>query len=211
MGKKTDAFLFSMLEDNVMQHGMWETTPEVMEKIWKTSGDLEPPDVERVIDVKDRVSFILHINGYILSVHTTFNRLTKKFSPYSAISIVIAKLIDRGSERILTRFVYRTKNPVNRIKKTIQFVDCFVNELKNNWPVTTGGDWAELKEFKDEQFHWIDGRKKMRNFFADSFSYPLVHRAEIQRSYYHRVWRKELGVKDYRRNIRKKYKKRKKK
>lgn len=210
MGKNTDSFLFSMLEDSVMNHGMWEATPDVMEKIWKTSGDLQPPDVERVIDVKDRVSFIFYINGHVLWVHSTFNRSTKKFSPYAAISIVIAKLIDKGSERILTRFIYRTKNPVDRIKKTIQFVDCFVDELKNSWPLTAEGKWAELKEFKNEKFFWVEGKKKIRNFFTNSKMYSLVHQAEMQRSWYHRVGRKKKKIKRYRRDIRKKYRKRKK-
>jgi hypothetical protein len=205
---KTDAFLFSMLEDSVKEHGMWEVTPEVMQKIWRASGDLEPPVVERTIDVKDRVSFVLHINGYIFSLHTTFNRSTNKFSPYTAISMVIAKLVNKGSERILTRFVYRTKNPVYRVKKVIQFVQYMVDELKDRWPLTKDGNWAELKETSHEKFYWVDGKKKIRNFFESSSSYPLVHKAETDRLYYHATSRKKKKVKNYRRYIRKKYKKR---
>ncbi len=207
---KTDLFLFSMLQDNLLEHGMWEVTPEVMEKIWKNSGDLEPPPVERVTDVKDRVSFILYVNGHILTVHTTFNRLTKKFSPYTAISIVISKMINKGSDRIITRFIYRTKNPVNRIKKTIQFVDFMVDELKTNWPLTPNSEWAQLVEVKHEQFYWVDGENKIRKFFAFAKNYPLVYEAERKRSWYHHVARKKKKIKKYRRDIRKKYIKAKK-
>lgn len=208
--KKTDIFLFKMLEDVLVDHGMWEVTPEILDKIWKTEGGLEPPMVERVIDVKERVSFIFHLNGYVFWVHTTFNRETKKFSPYAAISIVISKLVDRGSDRILTRFVYRAGNPTTRIKRTIQYVHCIVDELKNNWPINSTGEWAQLKEFKNEQFYWVEGSKKLRNFFKNSSNYHLVHSSEVSRFNYHKTRRKKLGVKQYRRDIRKPYKKTKK-
>ncbi len=203
-----DSNYFRLLQGDLEKNGLWELTADVMEKIW-TVNKLQAPDVERTADVKDRVSFIVNVHNYALTVHTTFNRAIGQFSPYGVVTIVIEKLMDKSSKAILFRFFYR-KADGGHIRRIDQYVRYILKELKYGWPLTAKGNRAELKEFKNEQFHWVDeGGKKIRIFFGNDPSFRLITRIERQKKYYHKVARKRLGVKGYRRNIRKKYAKKK--
>jgi hypothetical protein len=190
------------------KQGLWEITPSVLEKIWTING-LKAPDVERIVDVKERISYITYVNNYALTVHTDINRITKDFSGHGMITIVIERMTDRGSESLLFRFIYK-KGDNGQLEKIIEYVKFILEELRQRWPLTSKGNLAQLKEFRGEKFYWVDeNEKKIRNFFHYCGTYPLVDQGEKQRVYYHKVVRKRLGIKKYRRQIRKKYAKKK--
>jgi hypothetical protein len=206
--KMRDTYYFEALKKDLRNYGMWELTPKVVEKIWAIN-NLKAPNVERTSDVKDRVSFITHVNHYAVSVHTTFNRKIGRFSRYGIISVVIEKMMDSGSESVLFRFFYKKSNG-SHVRVVSQYVKYILHQLKYNWPLTGKKELASLVEFENEEFYWVHKNGRIiSNFFADTKKYPIVRRIEKRKYYYHRVVRKRKKIRRYRRDIRKKYDKKK--
>ncbi len=208
--KTKDAFFFGVVRDCVIAEGMWEVTPETVEKIWTVLG-LVPPEADRIVDVKDRISFVCEVNGYAVWLHTKFNRKTKKNSPYGCVSIVISKLANGGQDRILYRSFY-TRKTGTWVKKVQDYLSFILDQMKNHWPVTAGGNWAHLKEFEYDTFWWIDAEgTRIDDFFSEEKTAPYgaVLKGERRRYTYHTFWREKLGIKEHRRNIRKQYKRKK--
>ncbi len=206
---KNDNLFFKRMRRIFTKNAMWEVTPETLKKIWEESG-LIPPDSERVVDVKDRVSFVCYVRNYIVWVHTSFNRRTGTFTKKAALSMVISKMVNRGEKRIMTRFIQRDTDGVF-VERLDEYVTYILKELRENWPLAKGA-WARVKEFPDDQFFWVyKNGKKIRNFFGNAEAlYCMVEETEARRLYYHKVRRKVLGVKRYRRDIRKPYRHRRK-
>lgn len=197
---------FQKIKDCLIRLGFDELTKDRLEKIYMSLG-LVPPDVDRTKDILDKVSFIKEINGYAIYVHTTFNRATGTFSKKGKIYIIIAKLIDRDSKRILSRGFYRVGDFHLKVSAHARF---FVDQLKGQWPITRKRNWAELKEVSHDSFYWVDEKgEKIMDFFLRADTYKFVLETQLQHEAYERR-RKVLGVKKRHRKIRKKYTKLKK-
>lgn len=208
---KKDSFFFQKVKEICLANAAWEIRPQMLSKVWENAG-LIPPDSERSFDVKDRVSFVCFVRNYIVWFHTSFNRKTKQFTKKASFSIVISKMVNGGEERVMTRFIYRDKKGFF-VERFRQYASYLLKELRLDWPLAEDHTWAILKEFPCDQFFWTSKkRKKIKSFFANAeMTYPLVFESEKERFYYHKVRREHRGIQRYRRDIRKPYRKRRKK
>lgn len=210
--KKIHSFWHDTLSEYFRDYGFRSVTPAVLRKIYKALG-LEPPDVLRTKDVKDREWKIKDINGYTISVHTTYNQVTGRFSEYGMPCIVIEDIAcDKEDERrVLTRSFHRMPSGsfIHAIGKYIAFLTW---ELEENRPLTQKKNWAKIKEIGHDQFFWVDEEgKKIRNFFAHANRgvFSFIYKDQNKRKHYTKVVRARLGIRRRLRDIRKPYKKRK--
>lgn len=200
--KELDVIHFASISSFLETEGFKEISGSRLRKIYRVY-DLVPPDVIRTRDVLERVSFIKEINGYVIYVHTSFNKVEKCFTKGTRIFFIVDDI--RLSVKRLTR-------KFNRIgqfsKKVNDFADFLVSELEDRWPITTKNNFASLKEKSHDRYIWEDeNHQKIRDFFAHAAKFPSVLEGQKERVRYQKR-RKKLGIKKNLRDIKKTYQKR---
>ncbi len=210
---KKERQLYESLISKLYMYGLREESELSVDKMFRALG-LEPPRVDRTKDVMDRVTYSIEINRYILSVHTKFNRKEGRFSRHTGrIEIIVARAEDYDSKRLFCRkFSIRPYGTF--VQKVIEYVAFFCDELRGDRRPMRDSTWTELKEIKHDEFWWVDKHgKKVRNLFAYATlsRYRYVFEDQTRRLYYRDITRPKLGIKRFQRDLKKPYKKRKKK
>jgi hypothetical protein len=205
--------LYKSLISKLYAYGLREETRVSVEKMFRAIG-LEPPQVDRTKDVMDRVTYSIEINRYILSVHTKFNRKEARFSRHSGrVEIIIARAENYDSKRLFCR-KFNIRPYGTFVQKVAEYVAFFCAELRGERRPMRDSVWAELKEIKHDEFWWVDkDGKKIRNLFAYATlsRYRYVFQDQNRRLWYRDVARPKLGIKHFQRDLKKPYKKHKKK
>ncbi len=199
-----DRMLFASIKSVLELEGFSEIREERLVKIYKRY-KIVPPNVPRTEDVMERISFIKEINGYIIYVHTSYNKQKKTFSPGTRLFFVVVDI--RTGEKRLTR-KFNRQGAFD--KKVHEFADFLVSEFENRWPLTEKNKYATLVEISHDKYVWRDGEKGkvLRDFFFWTDLYPSVQKGQQARLAY-RKRRKVLQIKKNLRNLKKKYKSRK--
>jgi hypothetical protein len=208
ISKKEHQKLNTYLVTELKKLGFRLVTSRVLKKIYRVY-NLDIPEVLRTTDVTDRNWYIKDINGYTISVHTSFNARTQMFSPYSAPSMVIEPIhtprwLPKQKSK-LTRFFYRSSHAfVQHIALYAQF---FSWEFEENRPLTRKGSWAFFKEVRQDEFEWYGPEGSIRDLFvhAKAQAHIYVYTDQKKRLRYFKKYRVKLGYKKTRRQMRKTY------
>lgn len=199
-----DRMRFASIKSILELEGFSEISEERLATIYKRY-KIVPPNVPRTEDVMERISFIKEINGYIIYVHTSYNKQKELFSPGTRLFFVVVD-IRTGKKRLTRKFNRQGAFD----KKVHEFADFLVNEFENRWPLTEKNKYATLVEISHDKYVWRDGEKGklLRSFFLHADKYPSVQKGQRARIAY-RKRRKALQIKRNLRNLKKKYKSRK--
>jgi len=178
---KKNKQIFYSIRGNLKNKGFIEINRTVLEKIFQNLG-LVPPDLPRTKEVSDQVSFIAQFLNYGVIVHTTFNRVSKRFSTHGAMSVLVVKFVDKGSEIKLYRSFSRRGDFDLLVNPSTNY---FINEITKHRPLTPNGSWAELYETSQDVFYWVDeDGKEIRDFFANAEKGSCVVKTQKQRLAY---------------------------
>lgn len=148
---------FKKIEVALLSLGFYILTKEEKERIRKLL-DLQSPDLPRVKEGENQVSFQMEINWYKITCHSSFLEDVGNFTKTNRIWFhVTAPKLGFGEKRLFTISFFRTGN----FSKRAVIVAKFLHDVLRNRPLDSRNTFMELIEAPIGTYTWVSVKRKM--------------------------------------------------
>lgn len=201
--KERDRMIFASLKLVAHNNKMFRLSERATSRIYESIG-LQPPDVPRTKDIREKVSFVVGVGRMFLYLHTGYNPRKGEFPEDGALSIVIVDPFDE-KQRVFYRQLKQIPGVDRKVEDHLEF---FLKELSpDSRPVLKGGGWASILEVTQDQFYWVDKKQAIiRGLFENADPRSWVSKIQKQKEGYEFSTRVNKKISVRRRDIKKPYK-----
>lgn len=200
--------LFMRFQESLKSLGFRQLSQERKIRDLQRRG-LVPPKRPRIKELKYQKIFVLEMDGYIITVLSSYDELIYNFTKAGRLSVLVAPFVKEGSKKnkpLLWRHFHRRGDFLRRAEEMVKFL---VDRLENR-PADTRGDLMDLKFFNQSGYFWVSQNDKIEKVSflpkQNEIFYEYGHKWAKEVRYYEKVVRPRKGIKNRAKDIRKDWK-----